>query len=171
MKRASAQAKRTDGQARRDMPRVGDAARRLGVGVQTLHYYEREGLIRAVPRSESGYRLYPEPVLERVSFIRKAQGLGLPLVEVRRVLALVDAGDCPCGHVRAALEEELAEVDRRLDELRSFREQLAAVVARSGDIKRSEGGSMCAIIEGAGPLAGHEAAAAPLSGSARGERP
>ena len=58
---------------------TGDVAKMLGIGVQTLYYYEREGLVPSPERSESGYRLYTAEMVERVRFIRKAQALGLPL--------------------------------------------------------------------------------------------
>ena len=108
---------------------AGDAAKMLGVGVQTLHYYEREGLIPPPPRSDRGYRLYSPELVERVRFIRKAQALGLPLDEIRDILRLVREGASPCGRVRRALEAKLREVDARLKELRRFRAELAALVS------------------------------------------
>lgn len=129
---------------------AGEVARTLGIGVQTLHYYERERLIPPPPRTEAGYRLYTPEVVERVAFIRKAQSLGLPLDEIREVLALVAEGTSPCGRVERALAEKLAEVDRRLAELRSFRRELAALVARAGEPGHGAG-QLCGIVESAAP--------------------
>lgn len=127
---------------------AGDVARQLGIGVQTLHYYEREGLIPRPPRTEGGYRVYGPELVERVSFIRKAQALGLPLDEIKEVLRLAAHGACPCGRVQGVLEEKLAEVDRRLRELRSFRRDLAALVERSSEFSaRSDDARICAIVE------------------------
>ena len=127
---------------------VGRVAKELGIGVQTLHYYEREGLIPAPERSASGYRLYSPEVVHRVRFIRKAQALGLPLGEIREVLALSEHGGCPCGRVQAVLEQKLAEVDRRLRELRGFRRELLALVQTSAHaISRGGKGSICTIVE------------------------
>lgn len=127
---------------------AGSVARELGIGVQTLHYYEREGLIPTPERSVSGYRLYTPALVERVRFIRKAQALGLPLGEIREVLELSEHGGCPCGRVQAVLEEKLDEVDRRLRELRSFRRELVALVQRSGQATLQDGkGRICAIVE------------------------
>lgn len=129
---------------------AGDVARALGVGVQTLHYYEREGLIPRPARSESGYRLYPPDLVERVRFVRKAQALGLPLTEIGNVLTLIDQGTCPCGHVHGALAAKLHEVDQRLEELHSFREELAALIKRAPELrKRRSTGRLCAIVEDA----------------------
>lgn len=155
---------------------AGEAARSLGLGVQTLHYYEREGLIPAPPRSTSGYRLYTPHIVERVAFIRKAQALGLPLDEIREVLALVAQGTSPCGRVERALAGKLAEVDRRLAELRSFRRELAALVARAGALRGSGAAQLCAIVESALPDDGpvmprNGLSAAPLAPARRRSRP
>ncbi len=127
---------------------AGDVAKALGVGVQTLHYYEREGLIPAPPRSAAGYRLYSPALVERIAFVRKAQALGLPLAEIKDVLRLAEQGASPCGRVQAALAEKLAEVDRHLQELRSFRDDLAALVARGAELSRAgTPAQICAIVE------------------------
>lgn len=143
---------------------AGDVAKALGVGVQTLHYYEREGLIPAPPRSAAGYRLYPAALVERVAFIRKAQALGLPLAEVRDVLALVEQGTSPCGRVQAALAAKLVEVDRRLHELQAFRAELAGLVARSAELASAASpAQICAIVERSRAPATGDVAAAPLA--------
>ena len=143
--------------------RAGQAAAELGVGVQTLHYYEREGLIPSPPRSAAGYRLFPPDLMERLRFIRRAQALGLSLAEVRETLDLAAIGESPCGRVQTALADKLAEVDRRLEQLEVFREQLAELVANAP--KLGEGaspGNICAIVERASPVSGNEIVSAPL---------
>ena len=139
---------RTRGRTSTEQRLPGEVAKALGIGVQTLHFYEREGLIPIAPRSASGYRLYGPETVERVRFIRKAQALGLPLEEVKEVLRLSQQGDCPCGHVHEALSAKLAEVDVRLRELRSFRQELAALVKRGvAPRARQRKGAICAIVE------------------------
>ena len=143
---------------------AGDVAKELGLGVQTLHYYEQEGLIPAPPRSESGYRLYTPELIDRVRFVRKAQALGLPLDEVRDVLRLAEQGTSPCGRVQRALAEKLAEVDRRLEELQSFRRNLAALVARASELSVQNGeAQVCAIVEQAPVRSSGDIAHAPLA--------
>lgn len=143
---------------------AGDVAKALGVGVQTLHYYEREGLIPPPPRSASGYRLYAPTVVERVGFIRKAQALGLRLDEIREVLDLAERGTSPCGRVQAALAQKLAEVDERLEELRRFRDELVALVADSPERNaRADAAPLCAIVEDARALGAADVASAPFS--------
>lgn len=145
---------------------AGDVAKALGVGVQTLHYYEREGLIPPAPRSESGYRLYTPELVERLGFIRKAQALGLPLDEIREILRLAEQGTSPCGRVQTALAEKLAEVDRRLAELHGFRDELASLVTRSVElaVQGEAAAQICAIVEDApAPTAGLDITVAPLA--------
>lgn len=143
---------------------AGDVAKALGVGVQTLHYYEREELIPAPPRSAAGYRLYPPALVERVAFIRRAQALGLSLGEIRDVLRLAEQGTSPCGRVQAALAEKLAEVDRRLRELQSFRADLIALVAHGAELLHAGvPGQICAIVERSPAPATRDVATAPLA--------
>jgi len=132
---------------------AGDVAKALSIGVQTLHYYEREGLIPPPRRSGSGYRLYSPELIERVRFIRKAQALGLPLEEVRDLLRLAERGASPCGRVQAALAAKLHEVDERLLELQGFRDELAKLVHEAPVLRESGAPTrLCAIVEEAVPL-------------------
>lgn len=134
---------------------AGGVAKLLNVGVQTLHFYEREGLIPEPPRTESGYRIYPPALVERVRFIKQAQGLGLPLSEVKEILSLAQDGGSPCGRVQATLREKLKEVDRRLIELRRFRRDLAHLIHRAEeDYVTSADARVCAIVERAKPSRG-----------------
>ena len=146
------------------MLRAGQAAAELGVGVQTLHYYERVGLMPTPPRSGAGYRLYPPDLMERLRFIRRAQALGLSLTEVKETLDLAAIGESPCGRVQNALAERLREVDRRLEQLSAFREQLANLVANAPTL-RNDGPrqGLCAIVENADPIPGNEIAIEPLA--------
>jgi hypothetical protein len=99
-----------------------------------------------------------------VAFIRKAQALGLLLGEIRNVLRLADEGACPCGHVQRALAEKLREVDDRLTELQSFRDELAALVRRAPKLRARAGAAqVCAIVEEAPPLRAGESVKAPLA--------
>lgn len=143
---------------------AGAAAAELGVGIQTLHYYEREQLIPAPPRTDAGYRVYPPDLMERLRFIRRAQALGLTLSEVRETLELAAIGESPCGRVQSALADKLEEVDRRIEEMTVFRGQLADLVARGTGAR--DGGApvrVCSIIETAEPPQGGEALAVPLT--------
>jgi MerR family copper efflux transcriptional regulator len=68
--------------------KIGEVAERGGVNLQTIRYYEREGLLPEPPRRESGYRMFPESTVRRVRFIKRAQELGFTLAEIRELLSL-----------------------------------------------------------------------------------
>ena len=132
---------------------VGEVARAAGVGVQTLHYYEREGVIPPPARTAAGYRQYDAGVIDRVRFIRKAQALGLQLDEIKHVLSLAARGTSPCGRVQSALAEKLADVDRRLAELQSFRDELARLTERGQPSPMTvDAAQICAIVESSAPV-------------------
>jgi DNA-binding transcriptional MerR regulator len=105
------------------MLRIGELARETGESVRTLRYWEGEGLLTAA-RSDSGYRLFPEAMIARVSFLREAQALGLGLREIRDLLALRDDGVQPCAHARDRLREHLADVRKRLHDLHALEREL-----------------------------------------------
>lgn len=118
-----------------------------------LHFYEVQGLIPRPPRSQSGYRLYTPEIVEQVKFIRKAQSLGFSLDEIKEILNLARRGTSPCGRVQAALGEKLADVDRRLEELRSLRVELASLIKQSHVLSAHKNDArVCSIVEEARPM-------------------
>jgi hypothetical protein len=84
---------------RDDSLKVGAVAKAAGVGVQTLHYYERLGLLPKPQRSAANYRLYSSDAIRRVKFIKKAQAIGLTLEETKQILDLKERGRAPCAKV------------------------------------------------------------------------
>ena len=107
----------------------GQLAKRAGVGVETLRFYEREGLLPAPARTASGYRQYPAEAVERVRFIRRAQLVGFQLKDVRELLALRDDPDAGSREVRDRAAGRLAELDVRIKELEAMRAELTRLVA------------------------------------------
>jgi DNA-binding transcriptional MerR regulator len=101
--------------------RVGSIAKKAGVGVQTLHYYERIGLLPKPTRSEANYRLYCPDALRRVRFIKKAQAVGFTLAEIKQILDLKSHGQAPCRKVTELGEKHLHDIDARLAQLRAYR--------------------------------------------------
>jgi DNA-binding transcriptional MerR regulator len=130
--------------------RVGELAERAGVGVQTLHYYERLALLPKPDRSASNYRLYPADALRRVQFIKKAQALGFTLDEIKEILGLRQQGRAPCRRVADVGKKHLQELDARIAALQEFRQSLAAVVPRwekETSHQRKCAGEFCDLIE------------------------
>lgn len=127
--------------------RIGDLARRTGVSVDALRFYERRGLIpRAEREASSGYRVYPPDILGIVRFVREAQTLGFSLAEVGELLRL-RGEDASCADVRRAAQAKLDDVERRLAGLRRVRSALRRLV----ETCRTDGSMRdCPILEALG---------------------
>lgn len=127
------------------MLRIGELAARSGFTAKTLRYYEDIGLLRPTDRSESGYRLYREDALDRLRFVRRSQGLGLRLDDIKQILDIADEGRVPCEHVVAIVDRELASVAKQMARLKALRGELAGLRARLIDALESgsvrEGGA------------------------------
>src|SRR5262245_728246 len=126
--------------------RIGEVDRRSGVGIETLIFYERSELLDRPARTESGYRLYREDVLERLDFIKRAQTLGFTLDEIKRVIAEKRAGQTPCAEVREIVRRRLQELDERMAQMRRYRREVAAALAEWDKIGESVG-HICGLIE------------------------
>jgi DNA-binding transcriptional MerR regulator len=111
--------------------RIGELASRSGVSTKAIRYYEDIGLLPPPRRLGSGYRDYEATTVDRLAFIRAAQAVGLSLGEIRGIVALRDEGQTPCGHVLHLLRTRSAELDRRINQLRSLRGELDRLVTRA----------------------------------------
>lgn len=109
---------------------IGRLAKAAGVGVETIRFYERRGLI-AQPKRPSGraFRSYPNDVVAQVRFIRRAQETGFSLTEIAELLSLRTEPDGDCADVRARAVAKLADVERKIVELEHMRKALAAMIA------------------------------------------
>src|SRR6266436_8342163 len=133
-----------------DSLKAGAVAKAVGVGVQTLHYYERLGLLQKPKRSAANYRLYSPEAVRRVRFIKKAQALGLTLEETKQILDLKDHGREPCRKVAELGKKHLHEIDAHLTRLRAYRRALAQAVGAWPKKNLSErhcAGEFCDLIE------------------------
>lgn len=106
---------------------IGTLAKRAGVGIDTVRYYERSGLLAPSRRLASGYRRYTALELARLRFIRRAQALGFTLNEVRDLLALSAKRDV--ARVKRSAQAKLEDVDEKIAALQKIREGLATLVA------------------------------------------
>ena len=105
---------------------IGQLAKRAGVGVDTVRYYERNGLLSPRSRLPSGYRRYGEVELARLRFIRRAQALGFTLKEINELLSLSARRDM--GRVKRAAQAKLADVQQRLAALERIRDGLTQLI-------------------------------------------
>lgn len=127
---------------------ISELAARSGLSPETVRYYEHIGVMPEPRRTAGGYRVYGRSDLERLSFIGRAQALGLKLDEIARILALAEQdGEPPCDHVRDRLSQRLDEVNERIAELRALRERLQAALQRAEEAPAASW-CRCRIIEG-----------------------
>ena len=112
--------------------RIGDLAESTGTAVETIRFYEREGLIPAAQRADNNYRMYTAAHEERLAFIRHCRNLDMTLDEIRTLLRLRDAPSQDCGEVNALLDEHIGHVTHRIRELRTLQKDLKALRARCG---------------------------------------
>lgn len=127
--------------------RIGELSRATRTRVETIRWYEKEGLLPPPSRTAANYRVYGEAALARLSFIRRARDLGFSLTEVRALLNLSEQRESDCATVDALASDHLAEIDRKIEDLVKLRKELSALLAscRGGRIAE------CRIIEALGP--------------------
>ncbi len=107
---------------------IGGLAKRTGVSVQTLRYYERRALLKSPKRTPSGYRQYPEDEVQRVEFIRRAQGLGFTLEEIGELLSLRVLRGGRCRGVEQAVHRTQQRVHERLEQLTRLNRTLTRLI-------------------------------------------
>ncbi|ALN17429.1 Cd(II)/Pb(II)-responsive transcriptional regulator [Ectopseudomonas mendocina] len=118
--------------------KIGDLAKKAGCQVETVRYYEREGLLPAPARTEGNYRLYGSPHLERLVFIRNCRTLDMTLEEIQRLLALRDLPHESCAGINSLVDEHIEHVEARINSLLALRDQLTELRDRCNSPQESE---------------------------------
>jgi MerR family copper efflux transcriptional regulator len=151
---------------------IGQVARQAGVGVETVRFYEREGLLAEPQRRPSGYRQYGEEVVARLRFIRRAKELGFTLKEIAELLSLRLDPDAKPADVKRRAEAKLADIEAKVRTLRRMQKALSKLTAACGGhgkigdcpildaLERDEqvgGGEACKVHERAGVRTGASA--------------
>lgn len=103
---------------------IGTVAKRIGLSVDAIRFYERNALLPQPPRTQGGFRQYGENDVETLAFIRRVQGLGFKLSEIKGLLNLRGSRLQPCAPVRRRLEEKLVDVQRKLADLQRLQHEL-----------------------------------------------
>ena len=111
--------------------RIGELAEQAGVSTKAIRYYERIGILAPPARTASGYRTYDEVALGRLGFVRAAQAVGLSLGEIRQVIAVRDDGQAPCAHITDLLLRHADDLDARIRELQTLRDELRKLAQRA----------------------------------------
>jgi MerR family mercuric resistance operon transcriptional regulator len=123
---------------------IGQVARQTGVTVETVRFYEKQGLIAAPCRSPAGYRQYPPETVKRVRFIQRAKEVGFTLKDIGELLALRQAPGTSCADIKRHATQKIDEVDRKLRDLNRIRDALGRMIVKcSGTGAVSE----CPILE------------------------
>ena len=123
---------------------IGKLANRGGVNIQTIRYYERSGLLPKPSRAASGYRLYADDAVRRLTFIKQAQLLGFSLSEIQDLLSLRVRPGTTCADIRQRARQKIAAVDKKIEDLQRIKGALTKLAAACrGDGPSSD----CPILE------------------------
>ena len=109
---------------------IGKIAKAAGLGVETVRFYERQGLIAEPARSGSGYRQYRPETVRRLQFIVRAKALGFTLQEIADLLDLRAAPGAGCADVQARAEAKIADIEERIAQLDAMKRALGELVAQ-----------------------------------------
>ena len=107
---------------------IGQVAQRTGMGIETIRFYERKGLIAEPPRKESGYRQYETAVLDRLAFIRQAKALGFSLGEIHELLSLRLKADTSSRDIKKIAATRLTDIEQKIKVLRRMQRALKKLV-------------------------------------------
>lgn len=135
--------------------KIGELARATETVIETIRFYEREGLLPPPARSEGNFRIYETKHVERLQFIRYCRGLDMSLDEVRVLLRFKDHPADNCGDVNVLLDEHIGHVSRRMAELTSLQRELTELRQRCGAARPAD---QCGILAGLSEAAQEPAA-------------
>ncbi|MEO9824563.1 MAG: helix-turn-helix domain-containing protein [Paracoccaceae bacterium] len=112
---------------------IGKASEQSGVNIETIRYYEREGVVPKPGRSAGGRRLYSTDEIAKLRFVRRCRDLGFPISIIQKFLSLTERGDRSCGEVKALAEDHLSEINAKIENLSRLREALLSLSASCDD--------------------------------------
>lgn len=115
--------------------RTGELAERAGISPEAVRFYERVGVLSAPLRTASGYRDYDEAALDRLTFVRAAQAVGLTLGQIREVIAFRDQGAPPCALVLDLIQRRSAELGARIAEMNRIKSELDHLAERARSLR------------------------------------
>jgi len=122
---------------------IGRLSARAAVNIETVRYYERIGLLTSPPRTEGGHRLYSEPHVKKLTFVRRARELGFTLEEIKALLRLADERPPSCARARSLATKHLADVREKIVDLKRMERVLTQTVALCAEGDRPE----CPLLE------------------------
>lgn len=131
--------------------RIGELAERAGVDVQTIRYYEKEGLMAEPYRTESGYRQYRPEHLDTLNFIRHCRSLDMSLAEVHTLLGFREHPDRACADVDQLIAKHIDQLHQRIAQMQQLEQQLQALQRRCGEQRTA---AECGILQSLGTVTG-----------------
>lgn len=130
--------------------KIGQVAQQTGLSIDTIRFYEKQGLLKRSPRTEGGFRLFGTSDVETLQFIRKAQELGFSLNVIRELLILRADHVPACSHVKELLEQKLKAVEQKIAELQSLERSLKRALQKcKRELKAAPSGheECCPVLE------------------------
>lgn len=119
---------------------IGEITKKTGTSVDTVRYYEKQGLLDKPARSDGGFRLYPEETIQKLRFIKKAQELGLTLKEIKGIMRRSQEGLKPCcSLVRGLFTDKIKEFESKIKELQQMKRNLEGLLShwvRTGEARK-----------------------------------
>lgn len=112
-----------------DTLKIGDVAKKTGLSIDTIRFYEKQGLLKSPSRSEGGFRLFQEKDIANLRLIRSGQSLGFSLDEIRELLSIRNGLSSPCAEVKRLLEQKLTSVREKIAELNSLEGEITTALS------------------------------------------
>jgi DNA-binding transcriptional MerR regulator len=126
---------------------IGQVTALSGVPIKTIRYYESLGLLKSSGRTEGGFRQFSLDVLKRLSFIKRAQSLGLSLQEISEILQIYDRGKPACDQIQQKLQDKISEIDYQIEQLLTLRGELQGLLSQWHSVSTRPEDRICPIIQ------------------------
>lgn len=130
---------------------INEVCKKIGLNSSTIRYYEKQGLIDTINRSNNNYRVFDEETIERLIFIKKAKSLGFSLDEIKKILVLKNEGNYPCKYVNKKIQDKIAFIDDEITKLQKERDRLKKLLSEFKDLDNCSG-NICPYIENKGMI-------------------
>jgi MerR family copper efflux transcriptional regulator len=109
---------------------IGQLAKHTEVTVETIRFYEKQGLISEPKRTDSGYRQYPESAIKRIRFIQRAKEVGFTLKDIKELLSMRTQPGVTCSDIKSRAVAKIAEIEKKMDDLRRMKNALQRLAGR-----------------------------------------
>lgn len=124
--------------------KIGVLSKKSGCSVQTIRYYEKEGLLTFPERSEGNFRLYGDKSLKELEFVKHCRSLDIPLTDIKRLIELKHKPEASCFSVNKLIDQQLELVNKRMKELKALKKELQQMASACGSVSTIEA---CGIIK------------------------